>query len=96
MTNGCKNLAQETLSHFFDENVEPGPPRRIVAVGDLHGDLQNTFKVLEFAAVINERHEWIAPNTTLVQIGDVVDRGRVTKFTDWLSTRISRFWRVSC
>ncbi|TPX47469.1 hypothetical protein SeMB42_g00708 [Synchytrium endobioticum] len=78
-------------SHFkgSDEHVEPGPSRRIVAIGDLHGDLPNTLKVLEFAGIINDQQDWIATNTTLVQVGDVVDRGPDTKAIYGLLRRLS-------
>ena len=48
---------------------------RIVGVGDLHGDYQNTLRVLRMAEIINENLEWIAADTVLVQTGDIVDRG---------------------
>ncbi|KAG1046407.1 hypothetical protein G6F46_001840 [Rhizopus delemar] len=49
--------------------------RRIVAMGDLHGDLSNTLSILKFSKIIDEDHHWIAGDTILVQTGDVVDRG---------------------
>ncbi|MCB1672793.1 MAG: metallophosphoesterase [Gammaproteobacteria bacterium] len=48
---------------------------RIVAVGDVHGDYDNFFKVLQQAGIINRRGNWIAGETHLVQLGDVPDRG---------------------
>ncbi|KAI9293521.1 Metallo-dependent phosphatase [Neoconidiobolus thromboides FSU 785] len=49
---------------------------RVVAVGDLHGDYDNMIKILQMTKVINEEHEWIGgSHTTLVQTGDVTDRG---------------------
>jgi len=50
-------------------------PGRIVAIGDLHGDLENARLVLKAAHVIDDHDEWIAGNDTLVQLGDMVDRG---------------------
>ncbi|CEI92812.1 hypothetical protein RMCBS344292_07062 [Rhizopus microsporus] len=49
--------------------------RRIVAMGDLHGDLANTLSILKFSKIIDDDQRWIAGNTILVQTGDVVDRG---------------------
>ncbi|KAI8980937.1 Metallo-dependent phosphatase-like protein [Pilobolus umbonatus] len=49
--------------------------RRIVALGDLHGDLPNTLSILKFSHLIDEDHHWIGNDTILVQTGDVVDRG---------------------
>jgi len=48
---------------------------RIVAIGDLHGDLYATMRALRAARVITPDGNWIGGNTTLVQVGDVLDRG---------------------
>lgn len=48
---------------------------RIVAIGDLHGDLENARLVLKAARVIDSHDEWVGGNATLVQLGDMVDRG---------------------
>lgn len=48
---------------------------RIIAVGDLHGDLQNFIVILRGTGVVDENLHWIAGKTHLVQIGDVMDRG---------------------
>ena len=48
---------------------------RIVAVGDVHGDFDQFVKTLRAAQVINEKNDWKAGKTHLVQIGDVLDRG---------------------
>lgn len=50
-------------------------PRRIVAVGDLHGDLGATREVLRLAGLIDSRDRWTGGSTVLVQTGDLVDRG---------------------
>lgn len=41
--------------------------RRIVAVGDLHGDLPNTLKTFKMAGLINDNRDWIAGNAVFVQ-----------------------------
>jgi len=48
---------------------------RIVAVGDIHGDYDQFVKVLRAAEVVDEKLNWAAGKTHLVQIGDVLDRG---------------------
>lgn len=48
---------------------------RVVAVGDIHGDYANFVAVLSDAGIINERGNWIAGSTHLVQMGDLPDRG---------------------
>lgn len=53
------------------------PGRRIVAVGDLHGDLSQTRSALETAGVLSSDGQdlWIGGETVLVQLGDILDRG---------------------
>ncbi|KAJ3204926.1 hypothetical protein HDU67_009208 [Dinochytrium kinnereticum] len=54
----------------------PPPETRVIAVGDFHGDFKNTVRVLRMMGVVDEQNNWSAPKgTTLVQTGDVVDRG---------------------
>ncbi len=48
---------------------------RIVAVGDLHGDCEQFAKALSAAGVIDDKNDWAAGKTHLVQLGDVLDRG---------------------
>eukprot|EP00887_Chlorella_sp_A99_P007487 scaffold2.g7487.t1 len=62
-----------------------GPPAfvkvtgRIVAIGDIHGDLHKALLCLEMAGVLDEdeggRVKWVGGDTTVVQLGDVLDRG---------------------
>ncbi len=55
----------------------PAPPetRRIVAVGDLHGDLDNAVATLAMLGVVDAAGRWSGGDTVLVQTGDTVDRG---------------------
>jgi len=48
---------------------------RLVAVGDLHGDLQHSLAVLQLAGLLDERGRWIGGDSQLVQTGDLLDRG---------------------
>jgi hypothetical protein len=47
----------------------------VVAVGDLHGDLDNAEAVLRLAGVLGRDGRWSGGATTLVQTGDTTDRG---------------------
>ncbi len=49
--------------------------KRIVAIGDIHGDLAPLIKVLRMARLIDRKQRWIGGDTTLVQVGDILDRG---------------------
>ena len=61
-----------------------GPPRhaqqpaRIVAVGDLHGDYSAWRDIARGAGIISAKGRWIGRDTTLVQTGDIADRGPKT------------------
>jgi hypothetical protein len=84
-------LAQQTVteerredhSEGFDFTDTPwaGPsvlpqPDRLIAIGDLHGDLGATRRVLRLVGVLHENtDEWIGGKTVVVQIGDQLDRG---------------------
>jgi predicted esterase len=48
---------------------------RIVAIGDLHGDLGATRRALRLAGAIDERDRWIGGSLVVVQTGDQLDRG---------------------
>ena len=50
-------------------------PERLVAIGDLHGDLMVTRTTLRLAKLIDEADHWIGGSTVLVQTGDQIDRG---------------------
>lgn len=41
--------------------------RRIVALGDLHGDLPNTLAILKFSNLIDQDHHWIGGDAIFVQ-----------------------------
>ena len=49
---------------------------RVVAVGDVHGDFEQLVKALHAAGVVDEKNDWAAGKTHLVQLGDVLDRGQ--------------------
>lgn len=52
-----------------------GEAQRIVAVGDLHADLPAALAVLRLAGLIDEAGAWSGGRATLVQTGDLTDRG---------------------
>ncbi|KAF9468023.1 Metallo-dependent phosphatase-like protein [Collybia nuda] len=49
--------------------------RHIVAVGDLHGDMPNARRVLQFAGVVDEEGNWTGDVDYFIQTGDIIDRG---------------------
>lgn len=50
--------------------------KRIIAIGDLHGDYTLTVNSLKLAKVINDNLKWIGNDTHVVQVGDQIDRCR--------------------
>ncbi len=52
-----------------------GDALHIVAIGDLHGDLERSLAVLRLAGLVDEEGRWSGGTTTLVQTGDLLDRG---------------------
>jgi hypothetical protein len=52
-----------------------GDGGRVVAIGDVHGSLSGLVEILKAAGVIDEARHWIGGTTTLVQTGDLTDRG---------------------
>lgn len=48
---------------------------RLVAIGDLHGDLDASRQVLRLAGAIDAGDEWVGGNLVIVQTGDQIDRG---------------------
>lgn len=53
----------------------PGTPARVVAIGDLHGDLDATRRALRLAGAIDASDRWSGGTLVVVQTGDLVDRG---------------------
>ncbi|KAM6490534.1 Metallo-dependent phosphatase-like protein [Amanita muscaria] len=60
----------------LENSKNPKPfHRHIVAVGDLHGDMANARRVLEFSGVTDKNGEWSGKADFFVQTGDIIDRG---------------------
>lgn len=52
--------------------------RRIIALGDIHGDYKLCIKLLKIAKVIDDDLKWCGEDTIVVQVGDQIDRCRPT------------------
>lgn len=52
----------------------PAAPR-VVAIGDLHGDMASTRAALRLAGAIDEKEHWSGGPLVVVQVGDELDRG---------------------
>jgi|LakMenEpi03Aug12_release.lakeMendotaPanAssembly.Ray.scaffolds.fasta_scaffold302545_2 hypothetical protein len=52
--------------------------KRIITVGDIHGDLNALTSILFHSRLIDKNMNWIAHETHLVIMGDILDRGSRT------------------
>ena len=53
-----------------------GETRRIVALGDIHGDYAHATAVLRAAGLLHAHHDaWAGGKTVFVSTGDTIDRG---------------------
>lgn len=64
--------------YTIDEN------QKIVAVGDIHGDLTSLLVILFGAELINNDLEWIGENTFLIFTGDFLDDYRTNDYIDFI------------
>ena len=73
------NLAAFLLALALPAALQAQPaPQRIVAVGDLHGDYAAWLAIARDAKLIDASNRWSGGRTTLVQLGDIPDRGPET------------------
>lgn len=68
----AKHQEAKDKSNFEDTRMKFA--RHIVAVGDLHGDMPNARRVLQFSGVTNDKGDWSGDVDFFVQTGDIIDR----------------------
>ena len=56
--------------------------KRIITIGDIHGDYNALLLVLIKAKIIDKNNKWIGGNTHVVQIGDILDTRDVKKLNN--------------
>lgn len=74
---GSLNLKPIIVSGDHPPTFVTAPDRRVIAVGDLHGDLYKARWALNMAGVLSSdgRDLWTGGETVMVQVGDILDRG---------------------
>ena len=80
---GAMALGACTLESSRPESTpDPDPnatrveaPARVVAIGDLHGDLSAARAALRLAGAIDSLDRWTGADLVVVQTGDILDRG---------------------
>jgi hypothetical protein len=53
----------------------PNSAPSLVAIGDVHGDFDDFSSILQRVGLIDEQRHWTGGNATLLQLGDLIDRG---------------------
>lgn len=86
----------------LDPGTEPGeeygamprPPtflpkaEKIVAIGDVHGDMMKARRAFRLAGLVDAHDSWIGGTTVAVQVGDILDRGEnEVELYYWLEKR---------
>lgn len=54
---------------------------RVVVVGDLHGSYQGLASILDMTGLVDQDRHWSGGEATLVQLGDILDRGSQVRQT---------------
>ena len=67
-------LALAALFAIMAASAPAAQPKRIIAVGDLHGDYRAWVAIARAAGIMDAGGHWAGGKTTLVQLGDVLDR----------------------
>ena len=85
MNNNIGNFLSHYLNNDFDCKISPKDSftnvKRIIVIGDIHGDFDILIQCLLKAKVINKNLKWIGNKTHVVQLGDILDAGgRGTEF----------------
>lgn len=62
-------------------------PERVIAIGDIHGDIQMLRTLLIKSKVIDSKDNWICENTYVVQVGDQVDDSRSKEISGIFETK---------
>lgn len=71
---------------MYNEYINELPShKRIIIIGDIHGDIRRFKNILVNANIINNDLEWIAepPETIVIQLGDQIDSLNRTPTEEW-------------
>jgi len=66
------------------------PGKRLIVIGDIHGQLEPFVEILQHARLINTHWDWCGGETRMIQMGDVYDRGPKSAEVDLLLNKLQR------
>ncbi|MBR3899778.1 MAG: metallophosphoesterase [Elusimicrobiaceae bacterium] len=69
---------------------EHRPQRKVIVVGDVHGQYDAFVEILRHAELIDENQNWTGGRNRLVQMGDIFDRGPKPRQVDDLLDKIQQ------
>jgi hypothetical protein len=81
-----EKIYKEKCTNFNQLPSVLPPVKRIIVIGDLHGDWEMTIKSLKIGKVIDSNNKWIGGETIVVQVGDQIDRCRFSGIACHLPT----------
>ena len=64
--------------------------KRLVVVGDVHGQFEPFVKILHHAGLIDEENNWLGTHDRLLQMGDIFDRGPFSRKVDDLLDNLQK------
>ena len=64
--------------------------RKLIAVGDVHGQFEGLVKILRRAKMINAAHHWCGGHNRFIQVGDILDRGPFSLKVDALLDQLQQ------
>ena len=64
--------------------------KRVVVVGDVHGQFDPFVKILRHAGLVDEGLNWCGLHDRLIQMGDIFDRGPFSRKVDDLLDKIQK------
>ncbi len=73
-----KKDIKNTCNYYSTKYSFMPPQKRVIVIGDVHGDLIMALKAFMIAKLIDNDLNWIGGNTVVVQVGDQIDSCRPT------------------
>ena len=64
--------------------------RKLVVVGDVHGQYDSFVRILRHAGLVDDALHWAGKNNRLLQVGDIFDRGPQPRMVDDLLDKLQR------